>query len=157
MDELDFKLLNLIQQNGRASYARLGAQVGLSTSAVNARLARLKERGVIERYAALINPAAVGCDFLCFVLVMLDQLEAEAGFLETIRDLAEVQECHHITGDYSYLLKVLTRGPASFEKFLGRLKKIPGVSRTHSTVALSSPKMTTAAPLAWPGPEEEES
>ena len=147
MDNLDIELLKLIQLDCRISNARLGELVGLSTSAVNARLSKLKKQGVIETCAALIDPAKLGLGILAFVQVLIDRPEHEPPFLHNIKDLPEVLECHHVTGDFSYLLKVQTRDTALFEAFLLKIKSYPGLVRTLTLIALSSPKKTTALPL----------
>lgn len=146
-DETDYRLLALIQEDNRLSNARLGEKVGLSTSAVNARLARLRSLGLIAREAALLSPEKLELNILAFVEVLLDRPEQESGFVATARLLDEVLECHHVTGDYSYLLKVRCARTAELEELLTHLKDVPGVVRTRSIIALSSPKETTCLPL----------
>ena len=145
MDDVDRALLELVQVDGRRPYAELAAEVGLSLSAVNERLRRLRARGVVRGVVALLDPRAVGLDVLAFVQVLLDRPEHEAEFLAGVTAMPEVLECHHVTGEWSYLLKVRTRDTGHLETVLGTgIKALPGVVRTQTLIALSSPKETTA-------------
>jgi len=147
MDMIDKKLLERIQTDGRASYAELGGEVGLSVSAVNERLKKLTAAGVVIGWEARVSPRSLGLDILAFVQVLLDRPEHENAFREAMLVFPEVQECHHVTGEWSYLLKVRVYDTAALEQFLGeRLKSLPGLIRTHSVIALSSIKDTAFLP-----------
>jgi Lrp/AsnC family leucine-responsive transcriptional regulator len=149
VDEIDRALLELVQVDGRRPYAELAAEVGLSLSAVNERLRRLRARGVVRGVVALLDPRAVGLAVLAFVQVLLDRPEHEAGFRAGVTAMPEVLECHHVTGEWSYLLKVRTRDTAHLETVLGAgIKALPGVVRTQTVIALSSPKETTAVDVS---------
>ena len=147
IDDMDLKLLDLVQKDARWSHARLGKEVGLSTSAVNARLTRLRETGIIEGISARLAPGQVGLDLLAFVEVLVERPEQEPGFLSAATALDEVLECHHVTGEFSYLLKVIAPDAAALEDLLRSLKSQPGVVRSRTSIALSSPKWTTRLPL----------
>jgi Lrp/AsnC family leucine-responsive transcriptional regulator len=145
LDEIDRRLLILAQEDGRRPYAELAAEVGLSVSAVNERMRRLRARGVVTGVVALIAPRAVGLGVLAFVRVLLDGPEHEAAFRDGVVAAPEIQECHHITGEWSYLLKVRARDTGHLEDVLTtRIKVLPGVVRTHTVIALSSPKESSA-------------
>jgi Lrp/AsnC family transcriptional regulator, leucine-responsive regulatory protein len=149
MDEVDRALLNILQEDGRRSYGELGEVVGLSVSGVNERIKRLRARGIIRGTVALLEPHAVGLDVLAFVQVLLDRPEHEDGFRRRIAAIPQVLECHHVTGDWSYLLKIRTRTTGHLEAVMMRdIKTIPGVVRTQTLIALSSPKETTALDLS---------
>ena len=153
LDPIDLSLLARLTSAGRASWAELGALVGLSAAAVADRVRRLEERGVIQGYAAILAPRSLGFDVLAFIALTLEHPRHRAAFLARITDLAEVQECHHVVGEADYLLKVRCRYTAALEILLSEsIKGIPGVARTHTTLALSSAKHTTALPLAAPSP-----
>jgi Lrp/AsnC family transcriptional regulator, leucine-responsive regulatory protein len=148
LDDIDRRIIQAIQADCRRSYAAIGAAVGLSISGVNERLKRLQRRGVVRGCVAVVEPRAVGLDVCAFVRVLLERPEHEPGFLEGIAALPAVQEAHHVTGDYSYLLKVRVRDTAALEGVLsGRIKALPGVVRTETQIALSTPKETTALDL----------
>ncbi|HEX6956561.1 MAG TPA: Lrp/AsnC family transcriptional regulator [Ferrovibrio sp.] len=148
MDEFDRKIIAHIQEFGRSSYAEIGNAAGLSVSAVNERLKKLERQGVIAGWAARIDPNAVGCRILAFVHVMVERPEHEPAFLELVRQEAAIQECHHVTGDWSYLLKVRVADMAALERLLAqRIKALPGIPRTQTVIALSSAKEAAALPL----------
>lgn len=151
MDDIDKKLIALIQADGRASYGELGGAVGLSVSAVNERLKKLTGNGVITGWGARIAPQALGLDILAFIHVLIDRPESEDEFRQAVLHFAEVQECHHVTGEWSYLLKVRVADTAALERFLSeRLKTLRGLVRTHSAIALSSIKDTAYLPTDSP-------
>jgi Lrp/AsnC family leucine-responsive transcriptional regulator len=143
LDDIDRVLLQVLQRDGQISYAELGGHVGLSASAVNDRLKRLKSKGVLQRITAEVSPAALGREFLVFILIELGDLKHEPEFLDRMRARPEVLECHHVAGDYSYLLKLRLTGTGHLERFLSeQVKSIGGIQRTHSIIALSSAKET---------------
>ncbi|WP_395015148.1 Lrp/AsnC family transcriptional regulator [Dongia sp.] len=143
LDDIDRVLLQILQRDGQVSYAELGSNVGLSASAVNDRLKRLKAKGILLRITAEVSPAMLGREFLVFILIELGDLKQEPEFLKRMRERPEVLECHHVAGDYSYLLKLRLTGTGHLERFLSeQVKSIGGIQRTHSIIALSSAKET---------------
>lgn len=141
MDKIDRKILSELQLNADLPYAELGGKVGLSASAINERLKRLKAGGQIRAVTADIDPAAFDLHLLAFLLVRLDPGAEEARFRAAMVAAPNVLECHHITGSYSYMLKLRLRDTADLERFLSReVKTIAGVAATETIVALSSIK-----------------
>jgi len=152
MDHIDLRLLDLLQKDGRLTYGELGSEVGLSISAINERLRKLNARGAIRATVAVVEPSAVGLTLTAFIQVLLERPEHDAPFIEGIRGIAEVQECHHVAGDYSYLLKVRSRDTAHLEALISHgIKRLPGVVRTQTTIVLSTPKETTALRISIEG------
>jgi DNA-binding Lrp family transcriptional regulator len=149
-DELDQTILNILQTEGRISNAELARRVNLSPPAIHARLKRLEESGLISQYAAIVNRQQAGFDLLCFVSVSLQlhRLDQVTGFRDIVQQMPEVLECHHVTGEYDYLLKVVARNTEDLEHFLlNRLTPIPGVARIHTSLVLREVKHTTAIPI----------
>jgi Lrp/AsnC family transcriptional regulator, leucine-responsive regulatory protein len=143
MDDIDRIIIDRLQNDGALTYAEIGAAAGLSPSAVNDRLKRLRTEGVIRRMTADIDPAAIGLGLLAFVLVAVNEPQGEIRFREAMKEAPEVLECHHLTGDFSYLLKLRLRDTTHLEHFLmDRLKPLGGIVRTHTLIALSSVKET---------------
>lgn len=141
MDEIDRKLIAFARDNGRASLAEMGAAAGLSVSAVNERLRKLTSTGVIVGWSARIAARRVGLDILAFIQVLIERPEREEAFRAAMIAAPEVEECHHVTGEWSYLIKVRVADTAALERFLSDgLKTASGVVRTHSVIALSSVK-----------------
>ncbi len=150
LDEVDKRLLRALQLDGRLSNVELARSVHLSPPATHARLRRLEKEGYIRQYAAVMNREKTGYDLLCFIHVSLQmhQLEQVEKFREATRQMPEVLECHHITGEYDYLLKVALRNRKDLERFLvDCLTPIPGVGRIHTSLVLTEVKATMALPL----------
>ncbi len=150
MDDIDRKIIDLAQADGRASYAEIGAAVGLSVSTVNERLRKLQAQGVLKGWSATVDPHASGRTLLAFIFAELEGPESERRFLGVVEADASVQECHHVTGDWSFLLKVRVAEAADLEALLRRLKG-PDRVRTHTVVALSSSKETAFVPFGDAG------
>lgn len=147
MDTIDRKILDYVQQKGRDTYAEIGAAVGLSVSAINERLKKLERAGTIKGWGARVDPKAVGQGVLAFMLLLIDRPENEKRLVEAICALPQVLECHHITGEWSYLLKLRLGDVSEIETVLAEtIKQNPGAIRTHTLLALSSRKETAALP-----------
>ena len=130
------------------SLAAIGKHVGLAPSSVNDRMRRLVDRGAIAGFHARIDPQAVGLELLAFVFVGWSDPAAEAPFLKRISTAAAVQECHHVTGAWNYLLKVRLANTRELEQFLNdTIKDVRGVQRTETLIVLSSAKETAQVPL----------
>jgi Lrp/AsnC family transcriptional regulator, leucine-responsive regulatory protein len=150
IDELDRRLLRTLQDDARRSSAELARQMKLSGPGVQKRLRRLEQRGVIRRYATVVNREAVGLDLLCFVHVMLAHHSPDSvkRFPERMKSLPEVLECHFLTGDFDCLLKVVVESHEALEKFLfEKLMKVSGIDRTRTSVVVREVKATTSLPL----------
>jgi Lrp/AsnC family leucine-responsive transcriptional regulator len=150
LDPVDRRLLDLLQQDGRAPVARLAEAVGLSAPPVHERLRRLETAGVIRGYTALLDAAALGYRLTVWVSVTL-ALHREGAvrkFRAAVDAVPEILECHHTTGTSDFLLRVVCRDTAHYEDLvLHTLTRLPGVERLNSSVVLSTFKSSTALPL----------
>ncbi|HEU4988463.1 MAG: Lrp/AsnC family transcriptional regulator [Gemmatimonadota bacterium] len=148
MDALDFKALSRLQQFGRDSWKNLGELLGITAQAAADRVHRLEQQGVVHGYAALVDPDAVGLHLTAFVGVSLERPKHRDAFLEHVLSLSEVQECHHVSGEDDYLLKVRCRSTSDLERVVGDdIRGIPGVVRIRTTIVLRTSKETVALPL----------
>lgn len=150
LDNKDRLLLTHLQPTARLTNAELARRVNLSPPGVQKRLRKLEKSGIIESYVTLVDREAVGFDMLCFVQVTLQRHEPEAvhRFRRIVQTLPEVMECHHITGEYDYLLKVIVRNRKHLEQFLVEtLTPIPGMDKLRTSLVLSEIKRTTTVPL----------
>lgn len=148
LDDLDTKTLSLLCQRGRMTWAELAGQLGLSAPAAADRVKKLEERGIITGYSALLSAEAVGLDLTAFISVTLDQPRHREGFLAAVQASAEILECHHVTGDDDYLLKVRCCHTRALEALIAnRLKAIKGVVKTRTLIVLSTVKETQVPPL----------
>ncbi len=150
LDDIDRQLLAHLQEDARITHTEMARRVNLSPPGLQKRIRKLEELGVISRYVTLVNPEAVGYDMLCFVQVTLQRHEPEAvrSFRQAVQHMPEVLACHHITGEYDYLLKVVLRNRKHLEQFiLERLTPVPGMDRIRTSLVLSEIKETTAVPV----------
>jgi Lrp/AsnC family transcriptional regulator, leucine-responsive regulatory protein len=144
MDQRDLEIIELLQNDGKLSYAEIGEKIDLSISAVKDRIKKLIHEGVLMQNVYLVNPAALGLHICAFVqLVTPDPLD-EPNFKKAINLIPEVLECHSITGEFSYLLKVRVKSTQDLEKLLSeKIKAIKGVTKTNSMITLTSSKENT--------------
>jgi Lrp/AsnC family leucine-responsive transcriptional regulator len=151
MDAIDIKILDHLQRNGRESWSSLAGATGLTGPAVADRVRKLQEQQIISGFAALLNASEVDLGMTAFIAVTLQAPEHRGAFLERITSLQQVQECHHVTGEDDYLLKVRCSGTADLEQLITeQLKSLGGVLRTRTTIALRSEKDTPLLPLRSP-------
>jgi Lrp/AsnC family leucine-responsive transcriptional regulator len=144
MDSIDQRIVDLLQQSGRATQLELAKAVGLSQPAVAERIRKLEERGVITGYTARVDAARLGYDITAFIGVGIEHPKFFEDFTTKVMGLDEVLECHRVAGEDSYLLKVKTRNTRSLDRLLVEvLRTIPGVTRTFTTIVLASVKENT--------------
>ena len=148
LDEIDRKLLALIQADSSLSYAALGAEVGLSVSAVNERVRKLERQGVVRDYVALLDPKLVGAESLAFVEIALGNQGRAGAVAKLLAQYVEVQEVHRITGSYQLMVKLRTQGLAELEILLKTaLADLSDIAGTRVVVVLGSDKETPALPI----------
>jgi Lrp/AsnC family leucine-responsive transcriptional regulator len=148
LDDLDRKILGRLMQDGRITWAQLASEVGLSAPSVTERVRKLERLGVIEGYGARVNAEAVGCSLLAFVAVGLTDPNHHGDMLRQAEATPEIQEYHIVAGDYDYLLKVRCTDSKHLERLLReKVRSVPGVARTQSTIVMLTSKETSALPL----------
>ena len=135
MDITDYKIIEILQDDGRISMKDLGKIVGLTSPAVSERVKRLEESGVIEGYKAIVNPDSLGRVIKAFIHISLPSDKYES-FLDTARNDSRIVECHHITGDDCSLLKVIVKDMYELESVIDSIKTI---GSTKTSVILSTP------------------
>lgn len=143
IDEIDAKILDILQRKGRTRRNDLAEAVGLSLPAVSDRLRKLEDHGIIIGYYAKVDPQKLGKDITAFIFVTVDSSKHYHQFLEHAKDLDEVLECHAITGEGTHLLKVRTINTASLERLLSKIQAWSGVSSTRTNLVLSTTKEST--------------
>jgi Lrp/AsnC family leucine-responsive transcriptional regulator len=145
-DEIDMRILEALQRDGRATYAELARAVSMSASAVTERVRRLEESGVISGYSAVVDPERLGLGILAFV-----RLRYPTGNYKPLHDLVaatpEIIEVHHVTGEDRFVLKVVGRSMRHLELTTGR---IAGLGSVTTSVVYSSPLRNRAITTATP-------
>ncbi len=150
MDIFDKKLLSILQNNGRISNVELAEAVNLSESACLRRVRSLEERGLIDRYVALLDHKRVGLTDTVFVHIVLkreEKSELEA-FENAVKNIPEILECYLMTGEFDYLLHIVVANMADFERLHNdSLTQLPGVSRVNSSFAIRTVQKTSELPI----------
>lgn len=150
LDVTDFRILNELQNDSALTNVELARRVHLSPSPCLARVKAMESTGAIQRYVALVNPAALGLGLNVFVSISLkDQSKASLSeFERRIAEHDEVMECYLMTGDSDYLIRVAVADMGALEKFiLEQLTPIPGIEKIRSSFALKQVRYKTALPL----------
>ncbi|GAB4368322.1 MAG: Lrp/AsnC family transcriptional regulator [Acidobacteriota bacterium] len=152
LDELDRRILEILQEDARRSRAEIGRDVGLSAAAVHERIKKLERAGVIRQYVALLDPEKAGCDLLAFVQVFIEHPRHEAMLLREVVAMPEVQECHRITGAATVLLKVRAPDRRGLQRLiLDRFNAMEGIRGTETVLVLSTAKETPRLHLNFDG------
>ncbi|HTE18923.1 MAG TPA: Lrp/AsnC family transcriptional regulator [Armatimonadota bacterium] len=147
LDDIDIRLLEMLQEHGRTSQHDLAQAVGLSSPAVGERLRKLEERGIIRQFTVLVDPRRVGRDVTAFIFVGINGSTFYPDFRAHVVRHAEVLECHSVTGQGSHLLKIRTDSTSTLEALLAEIQSWPGVQWTTTSIVLSTIKETSALSL----------
>ena len=134
----DARILKVLQRDGRRPYADLGADVGMSGPSAHERVKKLESRGVITGYAAVVDPRAVGYDVLAFSWITQAPGTVAHDLTESFAAIPEIEECHHITGEADYLIKVRARDTRDLERVLRLVQTTQDVFQTETDVVFSS-------------------
>jgi len=145
LDTTDKKLVMLLQEDSRKTTKELSAKLGLSVTAVYERVKKLEREGVIDKYVALVNRNKVNKGFVVFCHLKLIQHTKEylTRFEKEVTRLDEVLECHHVSGDYDYILKIFVENMEAYREFMvTKLTTLQHIGSTHSTFMISEVKNT---------------
>lgn len=137
MDDVDRKIIEVLREAGRTSYVALGKKVGLSSPAVHERVNKLEAQGVITGYHASVDPTAIGLGVTALVGIYTTG-SGDPDLLEKLREMPEIEDCMYVAGDESYFVKIRVPDMLTLEYSLLAIGDLPGVTRTKSTIALST-------------------
>lgn len=148
LDTIDVQLLDILQREAQLSIAELARRVRLSSPAVHARIRRLENEGYISRQVAILNQEKLGFDLLCFIFISTTVHQAEElQVLESaLQKMPEVLECHCLTGEYDYLLKVANRDRSDLQTFIRKLNRL-GITKIQTSLVLREVKDSTVLPI----------
>jgi Lrp/AsnC family leucine-responsive transcriptional regulator len=150
LDATDRRILTALQNDGRITNQDLAKQVRLSPAACFDRVKRLRERGIIKSYSAILDPNEIGLALIIFVEIFLDRSSKElfAAFADAVQRTPEILECHMVAGGFDYLIKARMKDIESYRRFLGEtLVQLPGVRQTRTYAVLEELKSTTRLPI----------
>jgi Lrp/AsnC family leucine-responsive transcriptional regulator len=150
LDLVDRAILKILQEDAFLTTKEVAAQLNLTTTPVFERVKRLEREGYIGRYTALLNRQKVGLSMLVFCDVALKEHNRDylLRFERAVVELSEVLECHHITGEYDYVLKVVVRDMDGYQQFIKeKLAAFENIGRVQSHFVMTEVKNTTVLPL----------
>jgi Lrp/AsnC family leucine-responsive transcriptional regulator len=136
LDSIDRHILAVLQEDCKLSLAKIGERVGLSAPSVTERIKKLEESGVIRGYTAILDARKLGKDITAFIGVFVDHPKLIGKFEKDIAQIEDVQECHHVTGEYTLLLKIKTENTSTLETLLRKIRSMEGVTRTETSIVL---------------------
>ena len=142
IDDIDLKILDMLQKNGRVKRNEIAEKIGLSVPSTAERINKLLEIGLIEKYFAKLNHKLLGKDITAFIVVISDSSSHYREFVSNVCALHEVLECHSVTGDGSHILKIRTENTSTLEKLLAKIQSWKGVRSTRTSIVLSTHKET---------------
>lgn len=140
MDNVDIGILSCLKENARMNASEIGEKVNMSVSAVIERIRKMENAGVIKQYTLVLDAKHTGHELLAFVSVSIEHPKFNDSFAESVLQNKEIVECHYITGDFDFLLKIITHSTTTLERILNVIKSIRGVSLTETLVVLSTVK-----------------
>lgn len=144
MDTTDYRIVDMLQKDGRATQLEIARAINLSQPATAERIRKLESNGVITGYTAQVDATKLGKDITAFIGVTIEHPKYFANFSKKVLELPEILEAHRVAGQDSYLLKVKTSNTKSLDQLLVEtLRTIEGVTRTHTTIVLTSIKEET--------------
>ena len=150
LDAVDIRILNLLQKDGRLSVRELAKRVNLSSTPVHERLRRLESAGVIDHYAAVVNPGRIGQLIVVFVNVILKEHSTRLGgeFIRKVTAFPEVVEFYTIGGEHDFMIKVMVPDMMAYRRFfVDQLGEVPNIARLQSVIVLDTIKNESRIPL----------
>ena len=140
MDSVDVKILDLLRRNSRLQASVISEKVNMSVSAVIERIRKLEASGIIKQYTTILDAKKLDKDITAFISVRLEHPKYNDLFMEDVKKQSEIIECYYLTGDFDYLLKIITSSTDTLSELLNLIKSIKGVSLTKTVVVLSTVK-----------------
>jgi len=147
MDKTDIKILECLRENSRVNASQIGERINMSVSAVIGRIKKLESSGIIKRYTTIFDEKMLGKETMAFISVRLEHPKYNESFRESVKKQPEIIECYYLTGDFDYILKVITASTSSLAHILDEIKGIKGVSLTRTLVVLNTVKDEVSIPL----------
>ena len=143
VDAVDGKILKLLSENAAATATEIGEAVNLSIPAVNKRILKLRESGIIRSYTVLTDEKKVGKPICAFILLAVRYGEGAEALQKYVKDDPDVLECYAVTGDYDYLIKICAESIEALEEKLLFMKKQKGVIKSHTMFSLQEHKFSS--------------
>lgn len=152
LDKTDLQILKILQQNGRITNLQLSNEIGLSPAPTLERVRKLENSGYILSYHALVDEEKLGLGIKTFIQVSLDfhKNNTIQKFLDEIQEIKEITECHHVTGQCDFLLKVYVKDIKSYEQLImQKISRITVVKTFQTMIIMSTNKKEPTVPLEY--------
>ena len=151
LDDIDLKILTLLQPNSYLSNVELAKKLGMAPSAVLERVKKLEQRGIITGYPTRINPEALNLNLLAFIFIKSSEGPGNVTVAKQLAKFPEILELHHIAGEDCYIAKVRAKDPLSLVQFMReRFSKVKGITNTKTTIVLQTVKEDNHLPISKP-------
>ncbi|ASJ17577.1 transcriptional regulator [Thermococcus chitonophagus] len=146
LDDVDKKIIEILQKDGKVPLREISKITGLAESTIHERIKRLRESGIIKKFTAIVDPEALGYTMLAFILI-----KVKAGKYSDVASklvkYPEIMEIYETTGDYDMVVKIRTKNSEELNNFLDMVGSIEGVEGTHTMIVLKVHKETTELPI----------
>jgi len=145
LEKKDLEILRLVELNAKLTVREISAQIGLSSTPTHERLKRLEKTGVIRHYSAILDKRKInkGIMVICMVTLKEHTKKAASEFICAVKDFKEVLECYNISGDFDFMLKIITESMDSYHQFfVNKLTEVNGIGQTKSTFVMNTVKET---------------
>ena len=148
LDDVDLQILEILQNEAQVSNSEIAKRINLSPPATHTRIKRLEKEGYINRHVVILNQEKLGFDLLSFIFMStnIHQTEQLEALEKALASMPEVLECHCITGEYDYLLKVANKNRRELEKFIRKLNRL-GITHIQTSLSLREIKYSTVLPI----------
>ncbi|MBN2878085.1 MAG: Lrp/AsnC family transcriptional regulator [Clostridia bacterium] len=140
MDSIDIQIVNILQENSRTSIKQISEKVMLSAPSVKERINKMTASGLIREFTTVLEPAMMGKTLTAFMFLTLKRPDENQKFLDFINDEPEILACHYLTGDFDYMVQIVTSNSKRLEELLSKVKLTHEVARTRTVIALSTIK-----------------
>jgi len=142
IDSTDREILKMLQEDARVAFKRIAEKIGVSEATVFVRVKKLRKKGVIKRFTALVSPELLGKNLTAFVLINTEPKKLEK-VLDTLSSMDEVYEAYDVTGTYYAIVKIRTENRATLAEIIDKIGMIDGVTRTETAIVLKCVKEET--------------
>jgi len=140
MDSIDIQIVNILQENSRTSIKQISEKVMLSAPSVKERINKMTSSGIIREFTTVLEPTMMGKTLTAFMFLTLKRPDENHKFLNFINDESEILACHYLTGDFDYMIQIVTTNSKRLEELLSKVKLTHEVARTRTVIALSTIK-----------------
>jgi len=154
LDTIDRHILRKLQENNRITIKEMSAELNLSTTPIFERMKKLEREGFITKNVAILNPDLLNLNLIVFISISISDhsISALDEFVEQVIQFPEVLECHHVTGQSDFLLKVILKDIKQYNEFvLSKISTVPNIAKVESSFSLSVRKHTQALPIEEKG------